>query len=256
MIRLVHGAGPQRPGATRFDNIRLGRYATAVFDDLAERIIYGELPAGTELPSEAELGAEYGVSRTVIRDAMKQLEERRLIRIEHGRRSSVEARTAWNLIDPFVLRIALEADPDLSLIESVMNIRRAIECEATRAAATALEDADLARLAELIEAAAETPSYETFEALDHEFHEILLEASGNEIARTIIRAIHWQGALHPLLTGPVAADDLERTLTEHREIYAALVERDSERAAALLAAHVDRAWSARRQRALEGDAEA
>src|SRR5918996_6271200 len=51
---------------------------------LERRILSGELRAGERLPTEGELGVELGVSRTVIRDAVRTLTTRRLVRVRHG----------------------------------------------------------------------------------------------------------------------------------------------------------------------------
>src|SRR5918994_2870390 len=55
-----------------------------VVQDLERRILSGELRAGERLPTEGELGSELGVSRTVIRDAVRTLTTRRLVRVRHG----------------------------------------------------------------------------------------------------------------------------------------------------------------------------
>jgi GntR family transcriptional regulator, transcriptional repressor for pyruvate dehydrogenase complex len=55
-----------------------------VVSELERRILGGELRVGERLPTEGELGAELGVSRTVIRDAIRTLTTRRLVRVRHG----------------------------------------------------------------------------------------------------------------------------------------------------------------------------
>lgn len=64
----------------------LGR---AVADDLRDRIFSGEFPPGARLPSEVEIGAEYGVSRVTVRTALQLLESRGLIDVRHGSGSFV-----------------------------------------------------------------------------------------------------------------------------------------------------------------------
>src|SRR5919108_3290104 len=55
-----------------------------VVRELERRILSGELRSGERLPTEGELGVELGVSRTVIRDAVRTLTTRRLVRVRHG----------------------------------------------------------------------------------------------------------------------------------------------------------------------------
>src|ERR1044071_9902137 len=57
--------------------IRPARLANAVVERLLLRILEGEFPPGTDLPPEAALAAEFAVSRTILREALKALEEKR-----------------------------------------------------------------------------------------------------------------------------------------------------------------------------------
>ena len=84
------------------------------------------------LPTEPALCEEFGFSRTVIREGLKLLEERGLVRVEQGRGTTVQPRSSWNLLDPVVLQIALEYDDDLSLLDDLISIRRVLEREMAR----------------------------------------------------------------------------------------------------------------------------
>src|SRR5450755_2610140 len=127
---------------------RPGRFASVVVEELGREIISGRLPTGVVLPTEPALCEEFGFSRTVIREGVKLLEERGLVRVEQGRGTTVQSRDAWNLLDPVVIRIALEYDADMSLLDSLMRVRRVLEREMARAAATRLSEDELAALAE------------------------------------------------------------------------------------------------------------
>jgi len=67
---------------------RPGRLASVVVDELAREIISGNWAEGDVLPTEPSLCDEFGFSRTVVREALKLLEERGLVRVEQGRGSS------------------------------------------------------------------------------------------------------------------------------------------------------------------------
>ena len=121
--------------------------ASVVVEDLARRIISGSLPAGAPLPTEEALCREFGFSRTVMREGLKLLEERRLVRVEQGRGTTVEPREHWNLLDADVLRIALEYDEDMALIDDLVAVRRVLEGQMARSAAARLTDEELAALA-------------------------------------------------------------------------------------------------------------
>ena len=107
----------------------------------------------------------------MIREGLKLLEERGLVRVEQGRGTTVQARDAWNLLDPTVLRIALVYDHDMVLLDDLIAVRRLLEREMARAAATRLSEDELAALAENVDRMASSiGDYEQFRSLDLAFH--------------------------------------------------------------------------------------
>ena len=227
--------------------LRPARLASVVVEELAVRIISGALPDGSLLPTEPALCEAFGFSRTVIREALKLLQQRGLVRVEQGRGTTVQPRTAWNLLDPLVIRIALAHDHDMSLLDNLIAVRRVLEREMARSAAVRLSDDELAALARNIdEADAACYDYERFRALDQEFHAIVMQASGNEVGLTIVRTIHQHAGGMPPLSEAQPPTDLARTAMEHRSIYAALAARDGAAAAERISAHIDFAWAGRK----------
>ena len=228
---------------------RPARFQTVVAEELAHEIIGGSAPAGAVLPAEPLLGDRFGFSRTVIREALKLLEERGLVRVEQGRGTTVQPREAWNLLDPFVIRIALSYDEDLALLDNLIAVRRVLEREMARAAAARLTDEELAALvANLEQMEASYDDYARFRDFDLSFHEIVMKASGNDVGQTIVRTIHTHaGTLRPIAAAQ-SRPELERTATEHRAIYEALAARDGEAAGERIAAHIDFAWADRKRR--------
>jgi DNA-binding FadR family transcriptional regulator len=228
---------------------RPARYPTVVAEELAHQIIGGTAPAGAVLPAEPALGDRFGFSRTVIREALKLLEERGLVRVEQGRGTTVRSRDAWNLLDPLVIRIALTYDDDMALLDNLITVRRVLEREMARAAATRLTDEDLAALeANLAQMEASYDDYERFRAFDLSFHAVVMRASGNDVGQAIVHTIHTHaGMMRPIASAQSRAE-LERTATEHRAIFEALSARDGEAAGERVAAHIDFAWADRKRR--------
>src|ERR1700748_1690233 len=109
------------------------RMASVIVEELAP-----PLREATVLPTEPALGEAFGFSRSVIREGLKLLEERGLVRVEQGRGTTVQGRDAWNLLDPAVLRIALSFDHDMELLDDLIGVRRLLEREMARAAASRL----------------------------------------------------------------------------------------------------------------------
>jgi len=220
-----------------------------VVEELVHGIVSGKLAEGEVLPTEPTLCEEFGFSRTVIREALKLLEERGLVRVEQGRGTTVQPRDAWNLLDPVVLQIALAYDYDRSLLDNLMTVRTVVEREMARAAAERLTAEEIRALADNIahmEAAYD--DYPTFRRYDLSFHAIVMKASANEVGLTIVRTIHTHGGSTDLLSSAASTTELKRTAAEHRAIYDALEARDGDLAADRIAEHIGSAWAERRKR--------
>lgn len=231
------GAPPWRPA----------RFASFVVEELAEAIVSGAFAEGDVLPTEPVLCERFGFSRTVVREGLKMLEERGLVRVEQGRGTTVQPRSAWNLLDPVVLRIALTHDHDMSLLDDLIAVRVVLEREMAKAAAGRLTADELAALAENLERMGGSfDDYERFRSYDLAFHAIVMKASGNEVGLTIVRAIHRHGGITPLLSAGASREALEETAREHRDIYDALVVGDGTLAGDRIATHIESAWAERK----------
>jgi DNA-binding FadR family transcriptional regulator len=252
MMGRVEGAQRLSGDESRRDGRRQrrpARFASVVVEELADLIVGGKYREGDLLPTEPALCAEFGFSRTVVREGLKLLEERGLLRVEQGRGTRVQPRSSWDLLDPVVLQIALAYDDDMTLLDDLISVRRVLEREMAAKAATRLTDAELAELGALAdEMETSFGDYDRFRDLDNAFHALIMRASGNEIGLTIVRVIHRHGgATAPLASGaPRAA--LKRTLAEHREILEALAARDGELAGQRISAHIEARWDERKKR--------
>ena len=229
---------------------RPARLASVIFETLGDQIIGGVLSAGDVLPTEPALCEEFGFSRTVVREGLKLLEGRGLVRVEQGRGTTVQPRSSWDLLDPDVLGMALAYDHDLSLLDDLMTVRRVLEREMAASAAGRLSDAELTELADLVESMELVyDDYDRFRALDNAFHEIVMRASGNEVGLTIVRIIHRHGgATPPLAATPASKAALKRTAAEHRAIVDALAAGDGALAGELISAHIEARWAERKRR--------
>jgi DNA-binding FadR family transcriptional regulator len=236
-----------RPAAASW---RPARFASVIFEELGNRIIGGVLVEGDVLPTEPALCREFGFSRTVVREGLKLLEGRGLVRVEQGRGTTVLARTSWDLLDPDVLSIALRYDRDMSLLDDLIMVRRVLEREMAAAAAKRITAEDLAELDGLVTAMEGAyDDYDRFRAIDNAFHAVIMRASGNEIGLTIVRVIHrYGGVTPPLAATPASKAALKRTTAEHRAILDALAMHDSELAAERISEHIESRWAERKTR--------
>jgi len=109
-----------------------------ILDVLGRGIVLGSYDART-FPTEAELAKQYGVSRSVIREAVKMLTSKGLLSSRPRKGTAITARASWNLLDTEVLRWLLEQKPSVVLLRQLNEVRAAIEPEAAALAASRLD---------------------------------------------------------------------------------------------------------------------
>src|SRR5579862_5707365 len=244
--RAMAEARPRPDGKTQWRPLR---FAAVIVEELSHRIIGGALAEGDVLPTEPTLCEEFGFSRTVIREGLKILEQRGLVRVEQGRGTSVQPRSSWDLLDPEVLRIALAYDDDLSLLDDLISVRRVLEREMAATAAGRLSDGEFEELGRLIEEMEGSyGDYGRFRESDNAFHATIMRASGNEIGGTIVRVIHRYGGVTPPLGEGASRANLKRTAAEHRAILEALAAGDGELAGERVSTHIEARWAERKAR--------
>ena len=228
---------------------RPARLGTAVVDVLLDRIVSGELEPGTLLPTEPRLSEVFSVSRTVIREAVKILEQKGLVRARQGQGTRVALPDEWNLLDPMVLEASVRHDKDLRILDDLVEVRRVLEAEMAREAAmrsTAEDREDMRRLLGQLAADAGTPDRHML--TDLEFHDAIMRASGNRLGRAVVRAIHSEARTSDRYNGYPARADCEASDIGHAQIYDRIVEGDPEGAAAAMSQHIMGSWLARRHK--------
>jgi DNA-binding FadR family transcriptional regulator len=191
----------------------------AVVHDIGVRILRGDLGPGDALPTEEELG-EPGVSRTVLREAVKVLAAKRLVESRPKTGTRVLPRSEWNLLDPDVLAWRLEASPDAQFFADLIELRRLIEPEASALAATrATEDevSELERMLARMEASVEDS--DAYLEPDLRFHAIILEGCHNELLEQMGKVL--RGVFRALF---VRVSEARATRARALPLHAAIVE--------------------------------
>ncbi|MDO8802307.1 FadR/GntR family transcriptional regulator [Phenylobacterium sp.] len=147
---------------------------------LGQEIVCGVYGAQNPFPIEAELCKRLGVSRSVLREAVKMLTTKGLLNARPRQGTWVEPETNWNLLDPDVLRWFLERKFSPTLLLEFTQVRLAIEpMAASMAARLATDEAKAAIIAALDRMkAAERGEDDPLES-DIAFHVAILRASGN-----------------------------------------------------------------------------
>ncbi|MGJ7039214.1 DNA-binding FadR family transcriptional regulator [Shinella sp. BE166] len=190
----------------------------------------GRFPPGTVLPRESDLCETYGVSRTVIRESLKVLETKGLVRGRPRVGTLVCDRAEWKVLDAQILEWMGPDVLSAELLGSILEARRTVEPAAAFLAAsraTAQEIADLERACDDMGDA--EGDLEAFTAADARFHETLLKASHNKVFHQLSSIIHaaLSYALHASNRAAVKRDE---ALDVHRELVDALRLRDGARA--------------------------
>ncbi len=254
--RLVRRGAPApvgAPAAAADEPAQRGRNLTQqLVASLSERIQWRELRPGDKLPTEAEIMRAYGVSRTVVREAISRLQAGGLVDTRHGIGTFVlDARANG----PLTLAI-----PDLATIRDVLEIlelRISLETESAALAASRRNAIQLAAMRRALdEFTACVDREEDAVKPDYEFHRQVALASGNRyladlmgelgpahIPRTRVNTAQFQREEGP--------DYLRRVNREHEDIFAAIERSDPEAARAAMRTHLGNSRE-RLKRAHEG----
>ena len=202
---------------------------------LGRSIVAGRLPAGSALPSEAQLCRDHGASRTAVREALKMLGGKGMIAARPRVGASVRDRQFWSMLDADVLAWMREAPVDLSLLLDLAQLRLAIEPEAAALAAQRREPAGLARMAAALAAMEGDPAEAL--AADIAFHAELLRASGNRVFAS--QAVMIESALSMSIPVTNRAKQVAKADVEaHRAVYRAIRAGDPVAASAHARAHI------------------
>ncbi|MBD7957735.1 FadR family transcriptional regulator [Microbacterium sp. Sa4CUA7] len=223
------------------------RLGVVVVHDLVAAIVTGEVAPGDLLPTESELSNLFGVSRTVIRESIKRIEEKGMVRVVQGRGTEVTAQRSWNILDHVVLSTLIENDATLGVLDEVAVLRAELESVMARDAAerrteSAVEDlhAAMARM----HAAMEDPT--RFGDEDIAFHEVVMKMSGHIIARGIAQRLVDEARENSARFRIATPEAHRLTVEEHQQILDAIVAGDEHAAATAMRTHIAASWERRR----------
>ncbi|GGD86237.1 transcriptional regulator [Aureimonas endophytica] len=194
------------------------------------RITSGEWPAGTVLPTEGEIQSRYGVSRTVVREAIRHLAAKGLVAVGPKVGTRVRLSTEWNMLDTDVLRWHLTSGARRSFVEALYEMRLINEPEAARLAAARISPAMLEALQQALRGMANNPrGSPELVAADLDFHRIILEATGNPILRSLGTVIERSLSISFSLSW--RQNPQEETVIQHGRVYDAIERGDGDAAA-------------------------
>lgn len=220
-------------------------YHSYVINEVGRAIVSGAMPVGSSLPGDAEMMDRFGVSRTVLREALKTLEAKGLVEARAKVGTRVLPQSRWNLFDRQVLAWKLESGPSAGFLAAFQTVRASLEDQSARLAARHRE-AEHVRLLHywLNQRAVMAHQPEPFAMAEFEIHRVLAEASGNPFLRAATAMMEFgvAVAVKARLQGEQEAPPggLAEALAPIYEALVQAVERgDAEAAAVAMARLVD-----------------
>ena len=201
--------------------------AEAVFNAIRGDIESGNIPVGSKLSSEATLSQQYGVSRSVIREALRSCTALGMTVTRTGKGTFVIANKVANdlTLGQYSARDLTEARPH-------------IEIPAAGLAAERRTEEELDTLRHIMGAMATETDLESWVALDSSFHATIARASGNKVFATVVADIR-DALAHQSETLNMVADRQHASDIEHQEILAAIEAGSAEKARAAMAHHLE-----------------
>lgn len=215
---------------------RPGRLPEIIADRIQSEILSEGYTVGRQLPTEPQLSERHDVSRTVIREAARILEQRGLVSIRPGRGMVVAQLDATPIARHYAL--LLETTPQT--LVHLMEIRQLVEVHVAGAAAVHRSAADIAELrACMASIRAVGDDFERSVEEDLRFHTLLGRASGNPLMVLLMDPIN-ECLRQTYRTPGEYLSRLDETVAEHDAILSAVERGDSAAAESATRAHLDR----------------
>lgn len=203
--------------------------------ELGIRILRGITPPGATLPQEPELAKELGVSRTVVREAIKILSAKGFVLVRPRLGTRVRERWHWQILDRDVLEWQQAVSFDRVRLIQLTEMRRAVEPAAASLAAlrrTAEEVEELRATLSHMEGEVEEPG--EFAGADARFHFTVLKAAHNEFFDALESAIFTGVVASIHVTNRYPADN-PHSLPFHLNVFSAIEAGDADGASRAMA---------------------
>jgi GntR family transcriptional regulator, transcriptional repressor for pyruvate dehydrogenase complex len=231
-----------RPMADRNGKVvpvrRVRKAYEQVADQLRDLVMSGELQPAQRLPNETALAAQFGVSRSTVREALRELSALSLIRTTKGASggSFVTVPTADHISEFLSANIGLLSQSEHVSLDEFLEARRLLEVPAARLAAHRRADSDLERL----RAAIPDRPLEREEQFiyNKDFHFRLVEASGNTLLSICAHPV-FSVLQSSLKRSTLPKRFHDRVNADHRALVASLEARDEDAVAEQMSEHLD-----------------
>lgn len=210
------------------------RLSDQVATALKDRIVAARLPTGSQLPTEMELAQEYGVSRTVVREANRILLEWGLVDIRPGRGMIVADYDGSTLARQYELMVEMTPGG----FSQLMEMRLTLEVAIARHAALRRTESDIARIrASVADLGSEAVERGARLEADLGFHLAVAHATQNPFYPPAIDPVN-SVLLRTYSSSRGYGDALRQTIEEHRAIADAIAVGDADAAAGAMTSHL------------------
>lgn len=223
------------------------RLATAVVEELVDWLVSDGLSTGDSLPTEPALCETFGVSRTVVREAVKALEAMRMVTVQQGQGTRVRPLADWDLLNPTVLSAVVRHDAGNVILGDLVDVRRALEGQMAGQAATNSTPAERAAISERMATLdASIGDATAYLAADVAFHDEIMAASRNRLGRAIIHTLTDEAYRSLRYVGDPSAQHIRLTNEAHQRVHDAVVAGDAVAAQRAMDEHILESWQRRR----------
>ncbi|MFF8032075.1 MULTISPECIES: FadR/GntR family transcriptional regulator [unclassified Streptomyces] len=212
-----------------------GTVTQRAIERITAMIREGGLQPGERLPTERDLSARLGMSRSSMREAIRALTVLGVLEARHGSGIYVTRLEAGDLLETF--GVVADLSRGRRLVE-LLEVRRVLESTATALAAARITPDRLAEVGKHLAAMNATDDAEEILAHDLAFHREIVAAAGNETMAAMLEGLSSRTFRARVWRGYQEEGAFARTRREHAAIHRALAARDPEAARAAAAAHV------------------
>ncbi|MFC1673464.1 FadR/GntR family transcriptional regulator [Pseudomonadota bacterium] len=203
-----------------------------VVHELGKRIVSGTIAEGQVLPNETELGAEFKVSRTALREGIKVLTAKGLLASRTRTGTRVRPRNEWNMLDPDILAWRLDVGVINGFVRDLFEFRKAVEPVAASLAALRAKPEDMDRLNQAYKDMVNADeSAEPDIEIDLRFHQAILGACGNELMAPMSSLIETALTYCVDMASP---EHRRASVPEHKTVLDAIASGDAEGAHAAM----------------------
>jgi len=215
---------PRKPPRTLSFRGKKRNLFAHVVEELGTRIIKGDLAPGDPFPIEADLGREFGASRSVVREAVKSLAARGLLESRTRTGIRVKPSIHWNLLDPEVLSWRYSVMPPAQFYSELFEVRLMIEPKAAALAARRASTRAIAEIEEAFEEMLEASrrNLSGVEA-DLQFHRAILAAGKNALLLQVGNLI----AVGLYISHQISSESFTVFLPLHKKVLDAITTRNT-----------------------------